>query len=800
MSYPVEDSETNEIITTPSVAQFDVKKFIFRLIGFLPWIIISVLIAYSIATLYLRYTAQVHRVSAQLLIKDDAQSSPDYNIIRELGVMPGSKEIQDQIDILESYALSKAVVDSLHLQFQIVAQGRIASSPLYGKMSPVFIHVIGPDTTLYKPALYKLTVLKDNFSLTPASSTKPVFYTYGDTFLLDDHKIYLTKNDGVKPYSKGYNLIVKDPKSVATAIKTLIDVRTLHQMGGILEISTNDDVPERAVDIINVLIASFNTAGLTDKSIVANKTNQFLKDRVDAVEKELDELEITAGSFKSANKITDISIAGTQYLTETTTYDKARIEQSEEIKMLDDLYSYIKGAKNSADIIPSNNGINEPTLGKLILQYNDAVINYNTQLKISKEKDPLLARLRVDLNNLRGTILKNIESIKIGYQTKLSQIDKQYNNFNDLLASLPEKERVLVKLKRQIGVKEQLYLFLLQKKADAELSLAAVTGDSRVVDSARDQGVILPKANQIKLFSIIIGILLPVVVMMLLEFFNNRIADRKEVEEGTRAPLLGELSYNKKQKNVIVSPNSRSVLSEQFRLIRANLQYLSIGRQPKVILVTSFMSGEGKSFVSLNLAGSLVTGDKRVLLLELDLRKPKLAKYLGIKSPRGLTDYLVNNVALDTVISKVPGHDNIDIITSGPIPPNPTELIMSHKLTELLENAKEKYDYIVIDSPPVGLVADAFIVGQAVDVTLFILRHKYSYKTTIKFIERLYTEKKFNRLCMVMNGIIATSGLGYGYGYGYGYSYGYGYHYGGGYYTEEQGSGIKGWLNNLFKK
>ncbi len=800
MSYPVADNESNEVAVTAGNTQFDVKKFIFKLVGFLPWIIISILVAYSIATLYLRYTAEVHKVTAQVLIKDDQENSPDYNIVRELGVMPGGKEIQDQIDILQSYELARDVVDSLHLQLQIFAQGRIATSPLYGRLNPVFINIAPGDTADFKPASYKFMVLKNRFSLQPPVG-KAEFHSYGDTFLLDNHPVFILLNKDIKLNNKGYTLTIRDTRSVATAIKKSVDVRKLHEMGGILEISTIDEIPQKAIDVVNALIESFIKAGLTDKSTGANKTNQFLKDRVDEVEKTLNGLEIIADTFKSRNKILDISTAGTQYLGEMSSYDKDRIGEEEQIRLLDALNSYVLNAKSLTDIIPSNYGLTDITLNKLITSYNDAVILYVDQSKISTEKDVTLQRLRSNVLNLRQSIVKNIQSIRQGFQSMLEQTTRQYSVYSSLLSNLPEKERILVNLKRQIDVQETLYTFLLQKKADAELSLAAITGDSKIIDYAHDDGIVKPNASQIKMFSILIGIILPIVVMLLLDFFNNRISDRREVEEGTRAPMLGELSYNNKQKNVIVTPQSRSVLAEQFRLIRTNLQYLASDKKAKTILITSFMSGEGKSFVSLNLAGSLVTGDKRVLLLELDLRKPKLAKYLNLSTTKGLTDYLVGeDVHESSIITKIPGASNIDLIASGPIPPNPTELIMSEKFSGLLKKLKENYDYVVIDSSPVGLVADAFIVGHAVDVTLFIIRHKYSYKTTIKFIEKLYTDKKLNRLSVVINGIIASSGLGYGYGYGYGYSYGYGYHYGGGYYTEEQNKGLKGFLDKIFKK
>ncbi|HVX51482.1 MAG TPA: Wzz/FepE/Etk N-terminal domain-containing protein, partial [Chitinophagaceae bacterium] len=348
MGYPVADNDINELPVSPGGNQFDVKRFIFKLVGFLPWIIISVLIGYSIATLYLRYTPQVHKVSAQLLIKDDQASSPDYNIIRDLGVMPGAKEIQDQIDILESYALVKNVVDSLHLQLQIFAKGRVATSALYGALNPVFINLLPDDSSDFKPQSYRLIVRRDKFLL-QAPGDPAIYHNYGDTILLDGHRAYLRLNTAVKPNANEYTLVIRDTKSVARSIISSLDIRQLHDMGGILAIAITDEIVQKAVDIVDVLIKSFIDASKIDKSIVAKKTNQFLRDRVEDVEKNLNGLEITADSFKSKNNITDISVAGNQYLSEVITSDKEKANQEGQIKLLNSLNNFISNAKSVYD-------------------------------------------------------------------------------------------------------------------------------------------------------------------------------------------------------------------------------------------------------------------------------------------------------------------------------------------------------------------------------------------------------------------------------------------------------------------
>lgn len=783
MSYPVGDSESSEIVAV-STTQFDIKKFVFKLVRFLPWIALSILVSYLGVLVYLRYTPKLHRVSAHLLIKDDEESSPDYNVLRELGVMPGSKEVQNQIDILESYELVSGIVDSLNLQMKFILEGHISSSSFYGEKSPIYFHRIRSDSEQIIPAQYKVFLFNNKFSIVDKGKTD--YHNYGDTFELSGMKIFLLRNDKVKIDSKGYILLVQDTHSVAVGLKAGIDVQKLHDMGGIVEISILDQDPERGIDIVNKLVEAYNTAGLVDKNTVGHKTSSFLKERVDTVSKELDNLEIQAEAFKRDNKIIDITSAGSEYLNQSMTYDAKQVEQMGEIKLLESLESYISNSKNFEDIIPSNYGLQEATLVKLIDQYNTAVEKLQSQSKISTDKDPTVARLKVSLAETRQNILKNIASIKTGYNTNLAQIQSKKGSFENLISGLPEKERELVKLKRQIGVKEQLYLYLLEKKEETELSLVSTINNTRVVDSAFDQGIVLPKSSQIKTVALLIGIIFPIALMLLLDFFNNKITDRKEIDSATKVPIIGELSYNKKMRNVVINSKSRSAIAEQFRLIRSNLQYIADDKKSKKILVTSFMSGEGKSFVSINLAAALATGGSKVLLIEMDLRKPKLKEYLDLKVTNGLTDFIINKTPLTQLIINIPLMPAVDIITSGPIPPNPSELMSHPQMEILLAYAEQNYDYVVIDSSPVGLVADAFTVGRKVDISLFILRHKYSYKTTLKYLEDLSNDKKLNRLNIIVNSIKATRGLGYAYGYGYGYSYGYGYgyHTGTSYYFE----------------
>ncbi|MEP6846257.1 MAG: GNVR domain-containing protein, partial [Panacibacter sp.] len=579
MSYPVQDNQNGEVAAQSSV-QFDIKKFVYKLIGFLPWIIISVLISYSAAKLYLRYTPQMHRVAAFLLIKDNEESSPDYNVLRELGVITSSKEIQNQIDILQSYDLSESVVDSLNLEVRLSTVGRIASLPLYGKNSPAFIHVDKSDTLQFTPGYFPVSLETD--SLVLINNGKREAYHYNDTFLLSGKRVCVTRNYAMKADDNGYNLIVQDRHSISVALRTAVTITKAHDPGGIVEIAMLDQSSARAKDIINTLIESFNTAGVTDKNSVGFKTRHFLNERVDSVAAELDVLEEKGEAFKKQNKITDITNAGGQYLAEAMKYDDQMAEQSGKFKLLESLEAFIQSSKNYTDIIPSANGLTDGTLAELIKTHNSDVLSYQEQIKISTLKDPLIARLKNKITDDKQNILKNIESIRTGYDVNYGQLSSRKNNFDALLYNIPEQEREYLKLQRQIGVKEHLYLYLLQKKEEIELSLNSTINNTRIVDAAFDQGIVSPKSDQVIMFALLVGVIAPIIVMLLLDFFDNKISDRREIEEAIRVPIIGELAFNSNIKNKVIHAKSRSSMAEQFRLVSSNLRYIASEKASKI--------------------------------------------------------------------------------------------------------------------------------------------------------------------------------------------------------------------------
>ncbi len=787
MSYPVNTND-NEFAVPAASSQFDVKKFVYKIIGVLPWFIVSIVLCIVASKIYLRYTMPVSKISAFLLIKsqDDGGNS-DYKTLKEMGLVTQNNDVQNEMDIIRSYSIMKRVVDSLHLNINIYREGRVTASPIYGEKSPFSIKVVEEEPDA-KPSGFKIALRENNFTITEKNSQKA--YNYDQVFETDFGKLSIERNPNLKIDLNGYRVFFTDKEAETKKYKNAIDVRLTHDMGGIVEISMLDEIPERAVMIINKLIDVYNNAGLDDKNIASIRTIKFLNERIDTVARELNSVETNAQRFKTNNKINSISAEATSYLGQAVAVDNKKADQMAQIKVLESLENYLTTSKSGSDPIPSGLGIAEPTLISLITTHNTLVQERQRMALKSTESDPLLANLNAQIRDIKENILRNIKALKGGYNTNLDQVQSTYGNIEGKIAGLPGKEKELVNISRQINLKESLYLYLLQKREESQLSLASNINNTRLVDSAFNTGVIRPVPSQIQLFALLIGLAIPTLILVLRDFFNNKIGDRKEIEEGTTVPILGELSYEKNKQSIVIDNKSRTPISEQFRLIRTNIQYMAADKPVKTILLTSFMSGEGKSFVSLNLASSMsITGAKTVIL-EFDLRKPKLSKYLNVPGEYGISNYIIKDIPVENIIQKVPGNELIHVISSGPIPPNPAELLLSPRTGQLMKYLRENYDVIIIDTAPVGLVTDALLLEKFADLTMFVIRHKYSSKAVIPFVEKLNKEKKIKTLALVVNGIKNNNSYGGGYGYGYGYGYSYGY----GYYVQEK---KKGFIENL---
>ncbi|MBC7722550.1 MAG: polysaccharide biosynthesis tyrosine autokinase [Pedobacter sp.] len=769
MSYPIGIQETDYTIQQPAQSSFDLKKILHKVVGILPWAILGLIVAMVCANLYLRYTPSKHKVAAYILIKKEEEANLDYKLLKGLDVVEANSDIQNQMDIFRSYTLMERVVDTLKLNFHVRQEGRVSGSQLYGYERPFFLKMLDQDDFI-KPCIYKMLLNREGFTIDGSDGNRS--FKYGDTVTAQCGRFVLERNPMVKINPKGYTLQVSDKYTEANNWRGSLSAElTNDKGGGIIEISLTDEIPERAVEVLNTLIAVFNDADLNDKNIVTKKTIHFLDGRVDTVSQELGVIEGVIEKYKRNNQITNLEVQGSIFLDKSLQSNKEKIDQYGQYKVLEALETFISNSKDPSDIIPSSMGIGEQILTKLILSHNDLVfIKQQTEEK-STPYDPKLKQAINDVNSSKENLLRNIKLLKKAYQSTVNDLEGNVTSLQNKIASLPEKERELLRLKRLATVKETLYVYLLQKREEAQLSLASKINNTRVIDYAIDQGSKNPNKTQVKLLAILLGLIVPIAIILLKDFFNNKITNRQQIEAVTTVPVIGELSYVKGKKILLIDSKSRSAVAEQFRILRTNLSYANNNKKPKCIMVSSFISGEGKSFVSINLASTLSLTGAKVIILEFDLRKPKLSKQLGISSQVGLSNYVSNDLALFDIIQEIPGAEYINFISSGPIPPNPAEMLMSDKTAALVETLKEQYDYIIVDTAPIGLVTDALLLEKFADMTLFIIRHQFTLKHILPYIDKLQKDAKFKNMSIVVNGI-KKDGT-YGYSFGLGNSYGY---------------------------
>ena len=580
----------------------------------------------------------------------------------------------------------------------------------------------------------------------------------------------------------------------------------------VIEVKLETPVPEKGVDFLDKLFEIYNADAILDKNQIAAKTLAFIENRLNLVVGQLDSVEKNIQNFKTRESVYDLGSQASLYLTNVSELDKRSSDVQIQLDVLKDVQQYVDNKGKRPGTVPSQILISDPTLAGLLTKLYDAEFQLSKAESINGEKsdavimsNQAVGRIKADIRENLGTIRSNLNAVK-------SNVNSGIAMNSGLLSQVPRKERGLLEISRQQAIKNNIYTFLLQKREETALSSAGTTPDLKVLEKGSSYGPVKPVAKNFYLTGLLLGLLVSVVFVLLREQFNRKILFRNEIEEKTKVPVLAEIMYSKTTEAIAISEGKRTIIAEQFRSLRTNLAFMGMNEENKTLLVTSSISGEGKSFIALNLAMSFTLTGKKVGLMEMDLRKPKLSKYLGINRDPGITNFLIGKATIDNIIKETK-YPNLFVISAGPIPPNPTELILSPKFGEMMALLKEKFDYIIIDSAPIGPVTDAQLISSYANTTLYVMRHAFTPKVFLRMMDDLYQQKKFNNMALIFNGLKprGISFMSYGYGYGsYGYGYGYGYGSSGdgyGYYTVEEkndgwknGWGMGGKIRRFFKR
>jgi tyrosine-protein kinase Etk/Wzc len=745
----------------------DLKSILLQYTRYWYLFLLGAVLALSTAFLYLHYYAvPQYRVYSTL---GSGLSSADA--LNDLSTFKSTRNIDNETQILTSTSLMTRVINELGFNTNYYIEGKVKDTELYGSASPVKVLV----STLTPSAVGRgFTVY-----------TKP-----DNTFDLDDYSGNLSHyNFGQriqKPYgtftivstsiknAAGAKIIIRfqDLKKVAEYYNQALNVQPVNKGTSVLMLSLVDPIPAKAKDVLTKLIVVYNKEAIEDKSLMGTNTLKFLDERLRYLTTGLSGVEKVVEKYKSGNGLTDITTQATTYTAQASNYNTQISEWAIQIDVLESLENYLRNAKGNSSTVPSTLGIKDETLMTLITKFNELQLERERMLRTTEPKSIFVQNLDEQLANLRINILENLHNIKRGLQITSDNLKASSGQFQSKIKRVPAMERELLEINRQQSIKQNIYSYLLQKREETALSLAATASIARVIDPAMGGDYpISPNSRMIYLMAILIGLGLPFAGIYISDLLNNKVQTQQDVTAVTSTPIIGEIAHNVSNDTVVVNKTSRSPIAEMFRLVRTNLHFAAIGKENLVVLVTSSMSGEGKTFFSINLAASLAIANRRVVLLDLDLRNPKVMSDLGLSEGLGLTNYLVSNdLSIDDIIRYSDNTPDMFIVGSGPIPPNPAELMMSPKFAHFIHELKERFDYIIIDTPPVGQVADAFTLGSFVDFSIYMVRYGYTKKAQLGIIKNIQGNRTLNQPMIVLNDAKEANGNNYGYGYGYGYS------------------------------
>lgn len=771
------------------------REFIMRYIKYLPWILVSVAAALVIAKMKLRYAVPVYKSEARLLIKKESPYGRSNDKFDEIFMGSGNQNVYNEIEILKSRPLASKVAKALRLQSYCYNKGNIRNTLLYPDAPIALLPVNAADSNADISVEIAVTD-NDHFKL----NEQPAVHSFGETIKSGPYEFKIIKLYPQIFNISASNLYILAHTSLQNAANRVVgglNVGLADNAGQIVNLSYESENIPLSIDILNSLMEVYKESNIEDKRQMRIYTLDFIDERLDSLRKELGIVEKDLTEYIEANKAFMLDKQSELYLNKLSEETSNLVQQEMKLSVINWLMRHLQANPNKA--VPVELGTQEPTLVPLITQYNQLQVERQNALTTMPETNPYITNnLDPRLSKLRNDIQEALGSVRQAYNISRSSLRNQSSTTEGALSSIPSKARELTDRGRQQKIKEELYLFLLQKKEETAIASASTISDTKTVEPARSNGSpIRPNNRSVYLLAIFLGLAVPAAFIVVREYLNDRVRDKSDIERITDAPLIGMVGHSEETNALVVTENSRRFISEQFRIIRTNLQFIVNKVQNPVVLVTSSFSGEGKSFVSTNMGAVMALTGKRTVIIELDIRKPKVVSNLELKKQAGITNFIVGRVNIHDIIVPVPEVPNLFVIPCGPVPPNPAEMLLDPKLGELFDYARRNFDIVIVDTAPVGLVSDAIILGERADCTLYILRQNYTYKKQVELIDELYRLKKLPRLSLLLNDV--EVGAGYGGYYGnYGYNYGYGY--GSGYFDESGKKKKKGIINKLLNK
>ncbi|MDT0688323.1 polysaccharide biosynthesis tyrosine autokinase [Salegentibacter sp. F188] len=768
----------------------DLREELSKYLRYWPWFCAAVLCFLVAAFLYLRYTTPSYNTTASIIIKDDEGKSPSSELaaFADLGLIGGmgTSSIENEIGLLRSRRMMHNTIKALNVNVQFFNEDLIKSSELYLNV-PYQLSILQLNEKALQRSLasgetsFKIRRNEDALVLQNSETEERYKVKYGEPVNLGFADVVISENEDFSLESQEEfpeNILIKFStiENVVENYREKLQVNLTDKNSSLIELSLEDPVKAKARDILDQLVLEYNREAIEDKNLIARNTAQFIDERLAIINEELDSVETGKEEFKEANQLTNIEAESALFIENASEYNKRQQEVGTQLELSNAMIDYLTSGTKS-DLLPANLGIQEDGVNQQIQEYNTLVLERNRILSGSTEKNPVVKRLDSQIDQMKANVLQGLQRMRSNLRIAQEDLDRQAASIGSKISAVPAKERQFRGIERQQNIKEALYLFLLQKREENSLSLAVTAPKAKIVDMAySSRNPVSPKPKIILLAAVILGLLVPFLFIYLKNLLNNKVRSREDIEKVTKEiPVVGEVPKLEGKNTELIEKNDRSVLAESFRILVTNLQYLLVNAGNKkegiCLFVTSTVKGEGKTFTAFNLAMTLANNGKKVLIMGGDLRNPQLQRFeKGAKEWQGVSDYLVSdNLLLSSLIKRSALHDNLDLISSGSVPPNPSELWRHQKTENLFAEVRSQYDYVIVDTAPSMLVADTFLINKYADLTLYLVRAGYTEKKLLEFPVDAKNDGKLHDVSFVLNDVETTY---FGYGNKYGYNYG----------------------------
>ncbi len=755
----------------PDLHKLSVRDLLYKYIRFLPLYVLCLTVALFGAWFYVRYAPEKYESIGSMIVETNEGAGRGDKVEDLISGKNRDRNIQSEIEVLRSKALITRVVRNGNLQYSYTAKGKIKDADAY-KTAPFLIQPIQLNDSSLSFSIPIEFINRSQFRV----GTANVNYNFGQVFKTQ-HGLFKLIRDGEPTAGAEFIIQYAPAEVVAASMLSGINVQPKIQGTNILTVHYETTNPYLAADVINGLMQEYNTMSIEQSNLAMDQTIGFVDRRLAVLERDIDSIQKKLLAYQRSNDIVNVETQIEDLLKKSNEHEALALERKMALSSLNQIENYLKNSGNQYNraVAPSSLGIEDPTLNQLIQRYNEAQLERKNEIEANASPDnPKIRQLNDNIEFLRRSTLENIRMLQSNYSNALSVASSEKSRNKGAALQMPAKVNEQVELERQLASKLTLFKLLDEKKEEVAITRSSTQPTSRIVELAEPRmNPVKPQKSVIQLAAFVLGLALPTAFIFLREMLNDRINTRGDIEKITEAPILGEVGHSYSESTLVVNKTSRSLIAEQFRILRSNLQYIIGKRSNATIMVTSSFGGEGKSFISTNMGAVFALTDKKTVILEFDLRKPKVLAGLNMSRLPGISNYMVGNNELDELIIPVEGHTNLFVLPCGPIPPNPSELLLNTKIQELFTALQQKFDYVIIDTAPVGMVSDALTLGKFADCTLYVTRQGHTFKKQVGLIDEMYKTKKLPHVSVILNDVKMPTGGGYYGNYGYGY-YGYG--------------------------